>query len=132
MPAFGPNSGGPDPGQSMIDWIVAAPPAELAVELMEAFASNIPRRAPWLGSDDFEEWMFRGYPQRAGMIVSARPVTEPILEAIQLLEHAELVYVRLLSDYAAGRSWNATRLGLATLADGKGEVRQRIKNRTGL
>ncbi|MGB9223291.1 hypothetical protein [Mycobacterium sp.] len=116
----------------MIDWIVAAPPAELAPELMEAFSPNIPRCVPWLGSDDFEEWMFRGYPKRTGLILAARPVTEPILEAVQLLEHSELVYVRLMSDYGAGCSWNATRLGLATLADGKAAVRQRIKDRTGL
>ncbi len=132
MPVFGSNPGEPDPGQSMIDWIVVAPPAELAPELMEAFSPNIPRRVPWLGSDDFEEWMFPGYPKRTGLIVKARPVTEPILEAVQLLEHSELVYVRLMSDYGAGRSWNATRLGLATLADGKAAVRQRIKDRTGL
>ncbi len=34
MPVFGPHPGEPDPGQSMIDWIVAAPPAELAPELV--------------------------------------------------------------------------------------------------
>jgi len=91
MSLFGSNPGEPDPGHSMIDWIVAAPPAELAPELMEAFSPNIPRRVPWLGTDDFEERMFPGYPKRTGMIVAARPVTEPILEAVQLLEHAELV-----------------------------------------
>jgi hypothetical protein len=37
-----------------------------------------------------------------------------------------------MSDYGAGRCWNASRLGLTTLADGKAAVRQRIKNRTGL
>ena len=51
------------------------------------------------------------------------------MEAIQLLEHSELVYVRVVSDE---RRWSATRLGLATLADGKDAVRQRIRDRTGL
>ncbi len=36
-----------------------------------------------------------------------------------------------MSDYGASRSWDATRLGLATLADGRAAVRQRIKDRTG-
>jgi hypothetical protein len=132
MPSFGPNPGGPDAAQPMIDWITAAPPAELAAELMEAFNPEIPRRVPWLGSTEFEEWMFRGYPQRTGFILPARPVQEPILEALQLLEHAELVFVRFISTTDGGRSWSATRLGLATLADGKAAVRQRIKDRTGL
>jgi hypothetical protein len=54
------------------------------------------------------------------------------LEAVQLLEHAELLYVRSISDVAGACSWCATRLGLATLAEGKAAVRQRIKDRTGL
>jgi hypothetical protein len=116
----------------MIDWIIAAPPAELGPELMDAFSPDIGRKVPWLGSHDLAEWMFRGYPQRTGIILRARPVTEPILEAVQLLEHAELLYVRLISDIGPGRSWCATRLGLATLAEGKAAVRQRIKDRTGL
>ena len=132
MPAFGPNPGDPDPAQPMVDWIIAAPPAELAAELMSAFGPETPRRVPWLVSSDFEEWMFRGYPERTGLILPARPVVEPILEAIQLLEHAELVFVRYISTTDGGRSWNATRLGLATLAEGKAAVRQRIKDRTGL
>ena len=52
--------------------------------------------------------MFRGYPARTGFILPARPVQEPILEAIQLLEHAELVYVRYISITDGGRSWNGT------------------------
>jgi hypothetical protein len=36
MPAFGSNPGEPDPGQSRIDWVVVAPPPELAPEVMEA------------------------------------------------------------------------------------------------
>ncbi len=54
----------------------------------------------------------------------------PILEAVQLLEHAELI---LIADIREGsRNWHATRFGLATLAEGKDAVRQRIKDRTGL
>jgi len=49
-------------------------------------------------------------------------------EAVQLLDHAELICV-------ANHDWpcyRPTRLGSATLANGKDAVRQRIKNRTGL
>jgi hypothetical protein len=114
----------------MIDWIIDAPPAELASELLSAFAPELARRVPWLALSDLSDWMFRGYPQRTGIVLRARPVQEPILEAIQLLEHSELLYVRWIQDNES--RWGATRLGLATLASGKAAVRQRIKDRTGL
>lgn len=47
----------------------------------------------------------------------------PILEAVQLLAD--------ITDYG-DRYWSATRFGVATLAEGKDAVRQRIKDRTGL
>ena len=57
----------------------------------------------------------------------------PIGEAIQLLEHAELVYIPP-DNPSQGRpiKWSATRFGLATMANGKTAVRQRIKDRPGL
>lgn len=130
MPVAGSHPGEPDAAQPMIDWINTAPPAELAAEIMAAFGPEVPRRVPVLAVSDFSDWMFRGYPQRTGLILRARPVVEPILEAIQLLEHAELAYVRWITDNEF--RWSATRLGLATLADGKDAVRQRIRDRTGL
>ncbi len=114
----------------MIDWINGAPPAELAAELMAAFDPEIPRRVPVLALSEFSEWMFRGFPERRGLILPARPVREALLEAIQLLEHSELAYVRWIAENEF--RWSATRLGLATLAEGKTAVRQRIKDRTGL
>lgn len=114
----------------MIDWINGAPPAELAAELMTAFDPEVPRRAPVLALSEFSEWMFRGFPQRKGLILPARPVREALLEAIQLLENSELVYVRWILENEF--RWSATRLGLATLAEGKAAVRERIRNRTGL
>ncbi|OBJ61258.1 hypothetical protein A9W95_09775 [Mycobacterium sp. 1423905.2] len=113
----------------MIDWINAAPPADLAVELMAAFGPDAPRRVPWLGVADLSDWMFRRYPKQTGFVVQARPVRESIYEAVQLLEHSEFVYVRWTSDNEC--SWSATRFGLAKLAEGKAAVRQRIKDRTG-
>lgn len=133
MPVFGPSPGEPDPAQPMIDWINGAPPGELAAELMSAFDPDL--RAPSgqtspLALSDFTDWMFRGFPARTGFILPARPVQESTLEAIQLLEHSELVYARWVHDNES--RWNATRLGLATLAEGKAAVRQRIRDRTGL
>jgi hypothetical protein len=54
----------------------------------------------------------------------------PILEAVQLLEHAELVYESRRTEQ--NDHWSATQFGLATLGKGKAPVRQRIKDRTGL
>jgi hypothetical protein len=117
-----------DPGQPMVEWMVAAPPAELAVELLVAFGPEGQPHSLGLELNGLEEWMFRSYPKRTGMILRARPVKEPILEALQLLEHSELIYVFTDTD----RYWRATRLGLSILAAGKDAVRQRIKDRTGL
>lgn len=133
MAVFGPNPGEPDPAQPMVDWINRAPPAELAVELMSAFDPELrgpSGRASPLALSDFGDWMFRGFPARSGFILPARPVQESMLEAIQLLEHSELIYARWVQDNES--KWTATRLGLATQADGKAAVRQRIKERTGL
>ena len=47
-----------------------------------------------------------------------------VLEAVQVLEHAGLVYVLWISEQG-GRHWNATEAGLAALANNN--VRQRIQ-----
>jgi hypothetical protein len=52
----------------------------------------------------------------------------PIEEAMQLLEHSEMIF-KMASEQEC---WRATRLGSATFAAGKDAVRQRIKDRTGL
>lgn len=114
----------------MIDWINSAPPAELAAELMTAFGRDGPHGGTHVSSYDLIEWQFRGYPKQTGIFVPARPVNDSISEAVQLLEHSELIYLRwFASDYPV---WSVTRLGLATLNSGKDAVRQRVKERTGL
>jgi hypothetical protein len=55
MSTFGPNPGAVDPAQPVVDGIVAAPPAELGPELMEAFRPNIGRKESSLGTHDLEE-----------------------------------------------------------------------------
>jgi hypothetical protein len=59
----------------------------------------------------------------------AKKLDAPILEAVQLLQLAELIYESQHTEVAA--YWSATQLGLATLGSGKDAVRQRIKDRTG-
>ena len=112
----------------MIDWVNGVPPAELAAELMAAFGSA---GALSLGDLCFE-WLLgsRGYPKPRDYW--DRLLT-PLGEALQLLEHAELVYIPP-DNPSQGRpiKWSATRFGLATMANGKTDVRQRIKDRHGL
>ena len=49
-------------------------------------------------------------------------------EALQVLEHAELVYLTVESE--GPDNWRATRSGLAALAGGSNVVTQRITERT--
>jgi hypothetical protein len=74
--------------------------------------------------------LFRDYPKQSGLIVAARPVSGPIMEAVQLLEHSALVYLRWIANDAP--VWSVTRLGAATLSAGKDAIRQRINDRTHL
>jgi hypothetical protein len=125
--------------QPMIDWLNRVPPAELAAELMPGFGPN--GAEPYLrDSQDFthrslEEWLFyrHGYPYQGTPWSRFYPDGRcwPILEALQLLEHAELIYISEIQD-SGDRRWRPTRLGLSALAEGKDVVRQRIKDRTGL
>jgi hypothetical protein len=128
-----------DPAQSLVDWINSAPSADVAVELMAIFGPA--GRAPELWGfrvSDWSDWLFRQYRKRFSLFEGERPVNEAILEAIQVLEHAELIHLRMITADSqhgytpARRYWKATTLGLATLADGNDAVRQRIRDRTGL
>jgi hypothetical protein len=83
-------------------------------------------------------WLFElhGYPRSgfSGQIYPEEPGCQ-FLEAMQLLTHAELVYESRAVTWPRIDDvtyWRATRFGLATLANGKAAVRQRIKDRTGL
>jgi hypothetical protein len=120
--------------QALLDWAIRAWPGDLAAELMAAFAGNTRAFTP----GDLARWLFREYPKSTKYKyvaqLSIRNSPHPIKEAIQLLEHAELVYLASTNEAAVPEesNWRPTRLGLATLASGKDAVRQRIKDRTGL
>jgi hypothetical protein len=125
-----------NPAQPMIEWVTNVPPADLAAELLAAFGAGGPKSSygDFLTSGDLVDWLFHGHP-KPGNSVKAQ-LLRPITEAMQLLEHAELVYVFVMWDFTVTHSgnagWTATRLGWALLANGKDAVRQRIWDRTGL
>jgi hypothetical protein len=123
-----------DAAQPMIDWANSVPPADLAVELMPAFAPSGPRAGFYnvVARVSLVRWLFRAYPKLNDFQISRyeKELDMPVREAMQLLEHAELVYANW--DTAGKPYWSPTRLGLAALDSGRVAVRQRIKDRTGL
>lgn len=110
--------------RAMAEWACEAPAADLATELMAAFDPDGPQRGQTLDRGYLIRWL-RPDP---GYVSALR---RPISEAVQLLEHANLVCIDDITDSGV-RLWSITRLGAATLASGKAAVRQRIKDRTGL
>ena len=134
MPLFGPSPEEDAAAQPMFDWINSLPPGDLAAELMAAFGGG-----GSLDAATIVNWLFdlHGYPRLrlgAGRFLPEVPGCQ-VLEAVQLLEHAELVYESHLVTQMRQEDlpyWKATRFGLATMASGKAAVRQRIKDRTGL
>jgi hypothetical protein len=118
----------------LIDWANSVSPADLAAELMAAFGPDelpsVRDLALWLlGAHGYHRHSFservRDVNQRERDL---NEMTLPISEAVQLLEHAELVNCT----HGENPRWRATRLGFATMASGKAAVRQRITDRTGL
>lgn len=134
MALFEPGPAERAAAQPLIDWLDTAPPAEVAVELMAAFADA---GEVSLTRDKILEWFFRDYPKTysGAMTVNTAasyPVARPVLEALQLLEHSELVMHDSWFDQNYPQlAWLATRLGRETLARGRTAVRQRIADRTG-
>jgi len=131
---------------------VLPPATDLAADLMPAFGRDGPKHGKDLSSGDLNGWilpqMLQTLPQyehklspqslkaldvvarmgdrglRLGMELAG------VSEAVQLLEHAELIYESKRTEL--NDCWSATQFGLATLAQGEAAGRQRIKDRTGL
>jgi hypothetical protein len=116
--------------RAMIAWANSLPVAELATELMEAFARDM----HGLTSDELTVGLVcRGNGRYLPKGDAIEELRRAVKEAVQLLEHAALI--RLEDGGYVERAefrWLVTRLGLATRAGGKDAVRQRIKDRTGL
>ena len=109
------------------------PVPEIATELMAAFGPGGPKRGKPLTYDDLAKWWLDRYEfadRRQRVVCSARLRRGgggPIREALQVLEHAELVYLTVRTDRED--IWTATNLGLSALADGKEAVADRVGRR---
>jgi hypothetical protein len=102
--------------QAEYDRLNALSPADLAVEVMPAFGPDGPHgHGPNGGINILQALFWLNQAHFPSGISYIRQLQEPVREAIQALDHAGLVMT------SAGRegSWTAaTRLGLASLADG--------------
>ena len=108
--------------QAAIDRLVGLPPAELAAEVMPAFGPGGPRgQGPNHGPNILQIVMFLGKSIPRGESY-ASPLMEPTREALQVLEHAELV---LKTTRGTGTWFSVTRAGEAALA--AGTVEQQIQ-----
>jgi len=109
--------------QAAIDRLIALPPAELALQVMPALGPGGPRgQGPNHGPNILQIMMFvvQDIPRGASHL---KELDEPVREALQVLEHAELALRTTRSN--AGTWWSATRAGEAALADGT--VQQQIQ-----
>jgi hypothetical protein len=115
-----------DAARAMVAWVINVPPADLAVLLMPAFGPGGP--TVYYGPGPGEELLAKWLSKVSGVQLTRyeKELHLPLLEAVQLLENAELVVSEFPTQ--GGRWWRATRLGLAALAHGG--VIQRIKDRT--
>jgi hypothetical protein len=91
----------------------ALSPADLAGEIMAAFGPHGPKRGGNVTEDHIATWLFRAYRGAARYTAGVRI---PVLEALQVLEHAELI--RLDNPWSAPNYWCATRLGCEAIANG--------------
>jgi hypothetical protein len=95
---------------------------------MPAFGSDGPRRGTDVHAMHLVTWLMRRYRRANKVSRPAEKLLAAVAEALQVLEHAELVQSRKSSE--GGFHWSATRLGTEAIASG--DVRERIKDRTGL
>ena len=111
-------------GRVRFDGLMALSPADLAAELMPAFGPDGPGHGKNLSSVKLVQWLLRGVRGIGGVSHPGVKLDAAVQEAMQVLEHSELVRAVQLRDM--GRRWNATRSGEAALANG--DVRQQIKD----
>lgn len=116
--------------------LMALAPAELAAELMPAFGPHgaAPNAKPLPGNPvslrcvELTEWLLSGAPLPLRSPLAPR-LEGALREAVQVLEHAELVYLSGQGESISNQKWSATRLGLSALAEGEAVVRRRINDR---
>jgi hypothetical protein len=111
-----------DPAREELARLNALSPADLAGELMAAFGPDGPRGGGDVTEDHIARWLFRAHPRASPYAAAARIA---ISEALQVLEHAELI--RLDKPWSAPNYWTATRLGCEAIENG--DARQVIYTR---
>ena len=110
-----------DPAQELAR-VNALSPADLAGEIIAAFGPQGPRAGGDVTEDHIATWLFRAYPRASRYATAARLA---VTEALQVLEHAELI--RLDKPWSAPNYWSATRLGWEAIENG--DARQVIYDR---
>jgi hypothetical protein len=110
---------------------------DMAVELMPAFGPGGPANVVLRRGADREQlvsWLVKTQEVRPGFKQLSLLRTR-VLEAVQLLEHAGLVYVHSITHGSnngpSTRYWRATEAGMAALANGRDAVSQCISYGTG-
>lgn len=108
------------------------PVADLAAELMPAFGPIGAKPGRSLTLHQLVKWKLDQYEfsSSAKKAIAYPKLETPVREALQVLEHAELLYLTVAEESAD--KWTATRLGLEALRGGKDVVTQRIKERGGV
>lgn len=104
------------------------PVADLAAEIMPAFGPGGPKS---LTLHQLVTWRLGQYEfsSSAKKAIAYPRLETAVREALQVLEHAELLYLTVAEESA--HKWTATRLGMEALRGGKDVVAQRIKERSG-
>jgi hypothetical protein len=97
-----------------IDRLLSLPVPELAAEIMPAFGPDGARPGREVGLLQVANWLLRDH--RRG-VKYLKELLDPIREAVQALEHAELV-LRLGHGSGENARLKATRLGEQALAEG--------------
>ncbi|OBJ52363.1 hypothetical protein [Mycobacterium sp. 1423905.2] len=118
--------------QAQAERVMALPPtADLAAELMDAFGPHGAKRGKPLTQLDLVTWKVRAYQfdSRGQRAMVYKKLGAPIREAMQVLEHAELVYLRVRSE--SPDTWELTSRGREALNSGTDAVRQCIAERGG-
>ncbi|OBF04479.1 hypothetical protein A5730_18145 [Mycobacterium sp. ACS4054] len=111
--------------------VVDLPPtAELAAQLMAAFGSDGPKPGKPLTQYDFLRWVLRRteFTSRGQRAMSLKKLVAPVREALQVLEHCELVYLSVGGEGKVD-NWRPTNRGLTALAGGHDAVAQCISRR---
>lgn len=110
--------------QPRVAWIRSAHPVDVALLVLDAFPPPGLAHETHRSQHQLEQWLLG-----VGTSTTAYyQVDGELAEALQLLEHSELVIAPLSQRFA----WKLTRFGLALRTEGHDAVRRRIRERTGL